>query len=239
MRRYSVSLGGHMENDTTQSSLNGIDSHKQVIQTGLLLITMVVFWDFARLFTESPGEWLVVDYLSRVSILAFMLFAKYPRRCIRKSFQQLRWKWEPLGMTYIRLGSWTVLALALMGISNYLVWGPLMHLFPDTNIASYPYLEGSWMYWIDMTVGLALVAVSEEFMFRSVCKEIVGKYIASDLVVILITSFAFALIHWEFGVPNVGTAFISGIILMVLRMKARSVVPAIITHYLYNVWVFG
>jgi hypothetical protein len=228
-----------MNTETPRSPLNGIDSHKQVIQTGIILIVMDALWAFAHLFAQSTGEWLTVDYLSNGSMLAFMLFAQYPRHCIRKSLQPLRRKWELLGMTYLRLGSWIVLALALMMLTNIFVWRPLMFLLPDTHFVDYPGYDEVWMYWIDMTFGLALVAVTEEFMFRSVCKEIVGKYITSNLAIILITSLAFALVHWRYGIPNMVGAFIAGIIFMILRMKSRSVVPPIITHYLFNVWVFG
>jgi membrane protease YdiL (CAAX protease family) len=90
-----------------------------------------------------------------------------------------------------------------------------------------------------MTIGLALTALGEEFVSRSIAKSVIGKFTDRTAVILIVSAVIFALAHWSHGVPNVVANFFDGIVLMALYLHTRSIAPPIIAHYPINVWSFA
>jgi len=193
----------------------------------------------ATVNTPEAADWLLVDYVLRGGVLAVIATVSFLRTCIGGAFGTMAKPYEPPLMLWLRIGSAIVLALFLMVLSEFWIRQPLVDLIPDTRLGGYTRIDGPILYWIDITFGLALVAVSEEFVFRAVLKEFLGRINGSIWFIVVASSILFGLAHWAHGVPNVIDNAVTGAILMVLYMRTGSIVPPIIAHYLINVWYFA
>lgn len=210
---------------------------------GLFLFTLAVapFYlnDFVFIATETPLQWLAADYASKLLVLLIVIAILPLRDCVKKSFAPLGNPYDPLPMTVIRIGVPVFLCFLLMIAIKYFVNLPLWEAFPDTYLFRYPTIENPYLYWFDLTFGLALTAISEEFVFRSIAKSVIGKFTNRTSIILIVSALIFTLIHWSHGVPSVGASFFNGIVLMALYLHTRSIVPPIILHYLINVWHFA
>ncbi|NQV46544.1 MAG: CPBP family intramembrane metalloprotease [Rhodospirillaceae bacterium] len=202
----------------------------------ILLISALGVW--IRVYAETSEEWILVDYSFRTVELALIAFIPYLRECVKGSFGAMKQNYEPFPLFLLRIGSAIVLAIFLMELSEYWIRQPLQEVIPNTRLDFYPVFDDAVLYWVDMTFGLALVAVSEEFIFRSVLKEFIGRFTNNVIVIVIISSIIFGMIHWAHGMPNVVDNIFVGVIFMGLYIKTRSIIPPIIAHYLTNVWYF-
>ena len=205
----------------------------------VLAVTPFYLNDFVFIATETAPQWLAADFAFRFLGLMIIFVILPLRECVRNSFAPLRNLYEPLPMTAIRIGSMILLCFLGMVVIEYYVRIPLYYQFPDSHFFSYPEIENSLLYGLDITFGLALTAISEEFAFRAIAKKIISKFSNRTPVILIASSIIFAFIHWSHGIPNVTSNFISGIIFMALFLRTRSIVPPIILHYAVNVWSFA
>lgn len=210
---------------------------------GLFLFTLAAapFYlnDFVFIATETPLQWLAADYAFKFLVLLIVFALPFHRDCVSNSFAPLRNPYDPLPMTVIRIGVPIFLCFLLMIAVEYFVGFPLWEAFPDTALFRKPTIENPFLYWFDLTFGLALTAISEEFVFRSIAKSVIGKFTNRTSLILMISALIFTLIHWSHGVPSVGANFFNGIVLMALYLHTRSIAPPIIVHYLINVWHFA
>ena len=115
------------------------------------------------------------------------------------------------------------------------VVGEIGDIFPPELILfRYPKIEQPALYWIDLTFGLALTAVAEELVFRSIARDFLGRYMSSTLAIVAASALIFAAIHWSHGIGAMVTALFAGAVLMALFMRTGSVVPCMIAHYAVN-----
>jgi len=205
----------------------------------LLVVAPYYLNDFVFIATKTASQWLAADYASKFLGLMIVIAILPFRDCVKKSFVPLKELHEPLPMTIIRIGTLIFVCLLVMVASEYFVLIPLLDVFPETILFSYPRIDVPLLYWFDLTFGLALTAISEEFVFRSIAKSVIGKFSDRTSVILIVSGVIFALAHWSHGVANVADNLISGILLMTLYLHTRSIAPPIIVHYLINVWHFA
>jgi len=91
----------------------------------------------------------------------------------------------------------------------------------------------------DLLLGLFLVALSEELVFRRFLFAIIERWSQKGLVVILISSTIFALVHFTSGVADTLNAFVHGVLLGSAFWKARRISVCIAAHYLIDLWIFA
>ena len=89
-----------------------------------------------------------------------------------------------------------------------------------------------------MTLGLLLVALSEEMLFRRMLVNMLNRFTARALPICLISSLIFGLIHWESGLQNVLAATLIGCYLMWIYLRTGSFLTIVAIHYVINLWVF-
>ncbi len=89
----------------------------------------------------------------------------------------------------------TVLGLCLME-PGFALWSKLL---PSMRLGSIPIGTDSPLYMLDMTFGLALVAISEEVIFRGLTFTALKKRSYSIPKIFLISAIIFGLIHWSQG----------------------------------------
>ncbi len=133
---------------------------------------------------------------------------------------------------------WTVAALA-GGL--VLIPGPgssLLTLLPETRLGSIPEIPSNWLQLFDLTVGLALVAITEEVVFRGVLQTRLASFLRSQSSGVMVASVLFSLAHWSNGVGSVMLTCIVGLGFGLCVSGSRSLVPTIIAHYVADLLVF-
>jgi len=105
------------------------------------------------------------------------------------------------------------------------------HLFPQ--------LEKAWFLYFDLTVGLALVALSEEIVFRYLFAKLWQHRSWSTPSLYIASSIAFGLFHLPQGLALVTFAMVTGFIFMFLYRFTGSLWPVVAVHYLFNLLVFS
>lgn len=91
----------------------------------------------------------------------------------------------------------------------------------------------------DLTVGLILVAITEELVFRKYLRRTLEFLRCSQTSVIWVSSILFGLIHWEAGSASVINAAFFGMLAMLAYYRTNQLWPCILAHYIVNFVVFA
>lgn len=182
--------------------------------------------DFGFLASKTVPQWLVVDYGSKLLALVILLAVLPLRRAAAGTLKLIR----PLSEA-------VVLAAVCTGLIIF-----IDHFFRsviDIEIDSlvlfrYPVVESKILYWLDITFGLAVTAISEEFVFRGVFAVFMARYLPGTTLMVVVSAVVFALIHWSHGVTSMVVAGLAGVALMALYLRTGSVLPGIAAHYFVN-----
>lgn len=195
--------------------------------------------DFAFLKVETLALWLGVDYGSRALVLA-VIFAYPPFRAAAIEALGLNKPdshplWPHLGT----LGLAGLAAAALALGSEFAIRLPLLDVLPDTALFTYPDVDFGPVYWLDITAGLVLVAVSEELACRTVMRRALEKVTDSPIVIIAVSAVVFGLIHWSNGIPNIVNATVIGAVFMAAYLRCGTILPLIAAHYVIDIYYFA
>ncbi len=188
--------------------------------------------DFSNIFVKDEVTWLALDYSLKLIPLTFLL-------CMIKAGNL---SFKDLGLTALspnRFIFWTLFITTLglcLDEPGFSIWGKIL---PSINLGSIPIGQESPYYVLDMTVGLALVAIAEEVIFRGLAFTALKEKGYSPSSVFIISGIAFGLIHWSAGPVAIVTTAITGAGLMVCMWKTRSILPTIIAHYIINYLSFS
>ena len=195
---------------------------------GLLALLTAPFFlnDLLFLGVETATQWLMADYGSKILALV-ILFAILPLR--RAAIGTIKLK-SPIRDAAI---------LALLSTGAVIFADYFFRVLVPIEIESlvlfrYPPLSPGLLYWTDITFGLALTAVSEEFVFRGVFAVVMARYLPNATALIAVSAVVFALIHWSHGLASMVVAAIAGVVLMALYLRTGSVLPGIAAHYAIN-----
>jgi len=187
--------------------------------------------DFLFLAAKSYGTWLLIDYGSRLLALG-IVFALVRRKISLLS--EFGWTGIPF-----RSGLWWMLFLTATGLLiDQVGWRYLEQLLPNTQMAAMPKIKNSFVNIFDLTFGVALVAVSEEVVFRGYCYSALRDRM-SILPLVAVSAVLFGMIHWSQGVHAVASTALWGILPMVSMARTGSIIPAVVAHYITDLVSLG
>jgi membrane protease YdiL (CAAX protease family) len=192
-----------------------------------IVFAVTTAFQVVRLGQDSPGSWLAVDYAMRLAALG--LLAVSPVRATV-------FRWEALRVTVPQLILW-LLATGAAVVLTILVGWILWRILPDLRLGAYPRTTG-WLYFIDLTFGFALVAIHEELVYRRLAR-VAFSWLGDGLAMIAATSLVFALFHWWTGLPNIVSVALTGMVLMWFYRAVGALWPAIVLHYLIDLYAFS
>jgi len=193
------------------------------------LIPMVAS-QFLRLQQSNPAIWILWDYAGRLGALAVL--ATIP------SMRTMAFGREKLKITFREAALWIV---GLVLVDHYLggwIRRTIDAVMPAAKIGSYPHLSG-WLYLFDIFFGLALVAFSEEIIFRRCARHIFATFMNDRFGVVVATSLLFGAYHWWSGVGNAVVAIVMGVLLMLFFRRSVALWPVVIAHYLVDIADFA
>jgi hypothetical protein len=193
------------------------------------LIPMVAS-QVVRLHQHDPATWIFWDYAGRISALAVL--AAIP------SARTVAFRWEK-----VRMGPWqAVIWIAGLVIADHYLGSWLRRTIntalPTTVLGTYPQL-GGWLYLVDVVFGLALVAYSEEIVFRRCARHLSQIYLDDGYLSVLVTSLLFGTYHWWTGVGGMVEAAMMGALLILFLRRCQALWPVVLGHYLTDIVDFA
>lgn len=195
----------------------------------LLVISLYYLNDFLFIKFQSDYYTLIsIDYFTRiitlfVLVLVGLRFKKISPRQLELD-ETIKWTF---GMFFIGLLVYTIVVPILSKVTM------------STGFYKFPKYPNIPVKLIDITFGLALVAVSEEILFRGIMITWLKKHMYKPSRIAFISSAAFGAIHWGSGIPHVIGAFLFGLLPAFFYLKKRNLVPCILAHYFLNLFIFS
>lgn len=111
-------------------------------------------------------------------------------------------------------------------------------VLPATVLGHYPEPHG-WLHIIDAVFGLALVAYSEEIVFRRCARNVFRIYLNDGYALVVVTSILFAAYHWWTGIGNIIEAALMGVLLMLFYRRSGALWPVVVGHYVTDIVDFA
>jgi uncharacterized protein len=183
-----------------------------------------------RLYQHDAAAWILWDYLGRICGLAVL--AAIP------SARAVAFRREALGMALWKAALWIA---CIVAADQYLSRSAIQTInttLPAMALGNYPQ-SGGWLHLIDLVCGLALVAYSEETLFRRCARQVFQSYAGDGVALILTTSLLFGAYHWWAGVGNIVEATVMGVLLMLFFQRSMALWPVVLSHYLADIFDFA
>ncbi|WP_421903452.1 CPBP family intramembrane glutamic endopeptidase [Maridesulfovibrio sp.] len=203
-------------------------------KTTILFLAALPFYlnDFNNIFIKHELLWLAIDYGAKLFPLGFLFYL------LRKGTLSR----ADLGLVALPLNKlilWT-LGITALGLCldepGFALWSKLL---PSLRLGSIPIETDSPLYILDMTIGLALVAISEEITFRGLAFTTLKNRNYSIPKIFTISALIFGMIHWSQGPVAIMATIITGSGLMICMYCTGSIYPTIIAHYVINYLSFS
>jgi len=175
--------------------------------------------------------WVGADYISRFWVIAFLIFSPTLRLRSRERLGKPTYPFEVFEIT--------LLAFLLALVSYLTIDRTFDLLFPETILFRAPRVTDSLFFWLDMTVGLLLVAVTEELVWRRLFYVMFLPRLKTLWLAVPLQAALFGLMHWEHGAGGIAGAAAVGVIFTWATFRSGSLIPAIIAHYFINFILFS
>jgi membrane protease YdiL (CAAX protease family) len=196
-----------------------------------LLSSIFLLNDYLFMMARSIAAWLMIDYGSRLLAIGIVLYL------IRQKISSA----AEFGLVRIpfRSGLFWILLLTVAGVLiDQVGWHVLERVLPDTQLASMPKIRNPFVKIFDLTFGVALVAVSEELVFRGYFfSALQGRW--PPWVIVSVSAILFGMIHWSQGLHAIATTALWGILPMVAMARSGSIIPAVIAHFITDLVSLG
>jgi membrane protease YdiL (CAAX protease family) len=193
-------------------------------------IASMVGMAIARLTQTAPTSWIACDYAGRVGALA-LLAAIPAARTVAFAREQRR-----IGL--LETVMWVLGTLAFDRIIDHALADWIDLALPSTRIGRVPHPEG-WLHLFDTSLGLLLVAYSEEVIFRRCSRAVLRNSLGDGLAMVITTSVLFAAYHWWTGIGNILATMSYGVLAMLFDRRAGALLPVVVSHYLCDVANFS
>lgn len=200
----------------------------------LLLIALSVFYlnDILFLFKPSAIVFYLSDYLMKGIIFIGIIFV------IKRDKEAFRYLAIPKTKILSSI-LWTAALIVSGIIIDQIVWRSLYNVLPKLNWQlSFPVLPNPVHKIFDLTIGIFLVAFTEEYIFRYLLPmkltQRFSMFIAAASSLVL-----FGLAHWSFGLTALISTTMWAVLPLVSVLRLKTLVPAMIAHYVTDVIAFS
>jgi len=184
--------------------------------------------DFASIYVKDWRWWLAIDYV------AVKLF---PLAVVAWLITSGRMQLAEFGLTVQTtpafLATFFVAALAgtLIDQNAY----DLLKALPGyAPLGAMPVIPNDGWNRFDLGVGLLLVGVMEEMVFRAYAHTVISRYTVSPVAIVAISAVAFGLIHWSLGLLTVLITAVIGALFMIIYLRTRSAPALMLAHFAVN-----
>ncbi len=190
----------------------------------------MVISQIVRLQQTDAGFWVAWDYAGRIGALTVLAIVPAARTV---AFQKFR-----LAISWLEVVAWTLAVALADRILDGLIWNTIGPALANTRLATYPITTG-WLHAMDIVFGLALVAASEEILFRRCARHVLQPHLGSSIAMVVASALLFGAYHWWTGIGNIISVTLIGVILMIFYMRSKALWPVVTAHYVTNVIAFA
>jgi membrane protease YdiL (CAAX protease family) len=181
-----------------------------------------------RLHQHDAASWIFWDYAGRLCGLGVLAAIPAARAvAFRREPRRL-----PLWRIALWIGAIMLASIGLVGLRRI-----INAAFPMMVLGGYPRPHG-WLYLIDLTFGLALVAFSEEIIFRRCARHILQPRLGDGYLLVLVASLLFGAYHWWVGLGAMIYVSILGALYMLFYQRSGVLWPVVLAHYLVDLYFF-
>ncbi|CCD90512.1 membrane hypothetical protein [Bradyrhizobium sp. ORS 375] len=182
-----------------------------------------------RLHQHEPFGWIAWDYAGRLG--ALMIAAAIP------AARAVAFRAEENQLSGLEIGLWVV-GLSFVERFSQPVRLFMTTNFPGTVFGTYPRPSG-WLYFFDLVFGLALVALTEEIVFRRCVEHVLRMWLSGRILLVMVSSLLFGGYHWWSGLGNVTTAALLGAGFTLMLQRSVALWPVVLAHYLIDLVEFA
>jgi CAAX protease family protein len=191
-----------------------------------LALAPMIASQIIRLQQADAATWIFWDYAGRLGGLAVLAIVPAARAvAFRRAPCRIAW-WEA--------ALWIAAIVAADHWAGGVIRRSINAALPATVLGHYPDAAGL-LHLVDVGFGLALVAASEEIVFRRCARHVLTPYVGDGAIMVIATSLLFGVYHWWTGVGNIVEAALIGVLLMALYRRAAALWPALLAHYLTDI----
>jgi uncharacterized protein len=196
-------------------------------------LSIMLIGQVARLYQVDVAAWLALDYGWRIAAVGLLAVSPAMRRiAFPKKRPAVYWALALFAILMVVIVDRTATAILT---SPTRPWDPV---FWVRSIVAPPKISGV-AYLVDISFGLALVAYSEELLFRRVAFHVLGRYVGNGALLTLTSAVLFGLAHWWTGIPHIIATVCMGAIAMAMYKHMRPAIwPLVIAHYICDVIAF-
>lgn len=181
-----------------------------------------------RLHQHDAGAWIFWDYAGRLCGLGVLVGIPSARAvAFRRDKRRL-----PLQKIALWIAAIVLACIYLAG------WVKTINAaFPMTVLGAYPRPRG-WLCRVDLVFGAALVAFSEEIVFRRWARHVFQPHLGDGWFLVLATSLLFGCYHWWAGLGHIVYAAVAGALFMRFYQRSGVLWPVVLAHYLIDLYPF-
>jgi CAAX protease family protein len=192
----------------------------------LLALAPAVASQVVRMGQTDPLAWLAWDYAGRLGTL--IVLAVLPAaRIVAFAREERRVSW-------LELAIWVACLLAFELIIGRSITSVIDAAIPETRLTA-----GSsppeWLYAVDVTFGVALVAYQEEVVFRRCARAVLSKGLSGRTAMVIASALLFGSYHWSRGLGTIVSAILFGVVAMTFYLRAGVLWPLVLVHYVTDV----
>ena len=107
------------------------------------------------------------------------------------------------------------------------------------RVTRFPLPTNSALQYLDGTVGLVFVGLSEEVVFRFYLINLLLLRGMSPATAIIVSTLIFGGIHWSYGAGAVVFATLAGLVLSIIFVSTRNLIAPIIAHASFDAFYFA
>ncbi len=196
-----------------------------------VLVALFYVNDFLFMPVRGYQMWLFVDYMVRIAALVVIIYLIRARTATARDFGLM-----PMAL---KQGVFWSILLSITGVLIDQAGADLLaRVSPIMKQAAYPSITNPYIKTFDLTVGVALVSITEELIFRAYFYSVLKGVIKKTGVLIAVSCVVFGFSHWSLGWNIIITATVWSILPMYVMVRTGSVVPALIAHYVTDFAAF-
>ncbi len=204
------------------------EKNKRYILVLILLSAPFYLNDFSNIYITDWRLWISIDYTT-VKLFPFLVVL-WLICCKKMQPYEFGLTAQPV-ISFVTVFIIGTLAATFIDQNGYLI----LNRFPGyPPLDGMPEIESPLWDWIDLTIGLLIVGIFEELVFRGYLNTFLTRYTQNPLIIIGISAVAFGFIHWSGGFHKVMVASAIGAVFMVLYLRTRSLPAIMLAHFAVN-----